>query len=188
MRSTPCGRSSRGRPGARARRSSSRWSGTWPRPSASATPSSRSSPGPRRGSAPSQTGPGGGSRRTSNTTWPGPPARTWSAGDCAIIPRASGRSSRAIRTSSRWGSRATWACRCSTATAGCSATWRSATSGPCPPSPAGCSSSGSSPPGPPSSWSGCGSRSSSSRASGATGSSTRRHPMPTWRSASIDGS
>ena len=58
MRSLPCGRSSRGRRGARARSSSSRWSGTWPRPSTSATPSSPSSPARRRVSAPSPSGAG----------------------------------------------------------------------------------------------------------------------------------
>ena len=51
------------------------------------------------------------------------------------------------------------------------------------PSRAGCSSSGSSPPVRPSSSSGCGSSSSWSRASGATGTSTRRRRTPTWPSA-----
>ena len=79
------------------------------------------------------------------------------------------------------------ACRCSTARGRCSATWRCSTSGPCRPSRGGCSSSGSSPPAPPSSSSGCGSRSSSWRASGATGTSTRRRRTPTCRSAETGG-
>ena len=88
---------------------------------------------------------------------------------------------------SRWGSRATWACRCSTAMRMYSATWRCSTSGPCQPSLGGCSSSGSSPPAPPSSLSGCGSRSGSWRASNATETFTKRRPTPTYRSAETGG-
>ena len=131
MRSPRCGRSSRGRPGAPARCSSRRWSGTWPRPSASVTPSSPSSPGRRRESARSPTGAGAGSSRTSNWSWPGRPARTSCAGGCATIPRGSRSSS---RTTGCWSTGDRELPRRAAARRrgpGASATWPSSTSGPC---------------------------------------------------------
>ena len=182
-RSPPCGRSSRGRPGARARSSSSRWSGTWPRRSASsyafvaefAGVATRvrtlaywgkgRDPRERRirpGRDPLR---GRGARGALPPSPRGPgevPARPGAdrPGDRELPRRAAAR---------RRGERAR-------APGGLRRAAHAA------PSRGGSSSSGSSPPGPPSSSSGCGSRSSSSRASGATATSTRRRRTPTWRS------
>ncbi len=75
MRSPRCRAILGGRPEAPARCSSRLWSGTWPRPSVSVCLHRRVRRGADAESARSPTGAGAGSRRISNSSWPGPPLR-----------------------------------------------------------------------------------------------------------------
>ena len=167
------------------RSSSSPSSGTSPRRSACATPSSPSSPAVNARAHPGLLVPR--PHRRQRRVGPGRHAlRGRGAGQPVPLPhRCQGPIPRRQAAGGDGASRATSACRCSTPRAPTSATSPCSTSGRCPPSRAGCSPSASSRPARRRSWNGCSfETTAAARARSGTATSTRKPPSATSRKIS----